>query len=141
VKLSTFAFPAALVALAALPLIFGEGRARVPADANRVIIYTPHNEQIRSEFGRGFADWHQRTYGKPAKVVWNTPGGTSEIRRVLEANAEASLREGRPIGGNADLLFGGGSYEYGQLKREVVVGQGESKRAGRILEKPSFDAA
>jgi len=141
VKLSTFAFPAALVALAALPLIFGEGRARVAADADRVIIYTPHNEQIRSEFGRGFADWHQRTYGKPAKVVWNTPGGTSEIRRVLEANAEASLREGRPIGGNADLLFGGGSYEYGQLKREVVVGQGESKRAGRILEKPSFDAA
>jgi ABC-type Fe3+ transport system substrate-binding protein len=141
VKLASLAMPAILVGLAALPLVFAERGARIDSDARRVIIYTPHNEQIRAEFGRGFSDWHARTYGEPAKVVWNTPGGTSEIRRVLEANAQAALRDGRTIGGNADLLFGGGSYEYGQLKREVVVGEGESQRKGRILEKPSFEAA
>ena len=71
--------------------------------------------------------------------MWNTPGGTSEIRRVLDANAAAALREGRPIGGNADLVFGGGSYEYGQLKREIVVGSGDARRSGRILAKPDLD--
>ena len=140
-KISTFALPAILVVLAALPLVFADRGARVEENAKRVIIYTPHNEQIRTEFGRAFSDWHERNYGEAARVIWNTPGGTSEIRRVLEANAQASLREGKPIGGNADLLFGGGSYEYGQLKREVVVVDGASRRAGRILEKPSFDAA
>jgi ABC-type Fe3+ transport system substrate-binding protein len=135
--------PLILVVLAALPLALREsGEARGDAQ-HRVIIYTPHNEQIRSEFGRAFASWHAREYGEPAEVVWNTPGGTSEIRRILEANAEAALRDNRPIGGNADLVFGGGSYEYGQLKRElaVPVGSGEEKRTGRVLEKVAFDPA
>jgi len=141
VNVTRFLFPAALIVLAALPVLFAERRAAVKDDARRVIIYTPHNEQIRSEFGRGFAAWHLRTFGEPATVVWNTPGGTSEIRRILEANAQASLRDGRQIGGNADLVFGGGSYEYGQLKREVTVGEGEAKRSGRILDRASFDQA
>ncbi len=133
--------PLILVALAALPLAMREsGEARGNAE-HRVIIYTPHNEQIRSEFGRGFASWHQREFGEPAEVVWNTPGGTSEIRRILEANAEAALRDNRPIGGNADLVFGGGSYEYGQLKRELTVTDGEAKRTGRVLEKVALDPA
>jgi len=134
--------PALLVLLAALPVALAPRGAAPDQAMRRAIIYTPHNEQIRSEFARGFADWHQRTYGEPAEVVWNTPGGTSEIRRILEANAEAALRASRPIGGNADLVFGGGSYEYGQLKREISadVGDGE-KRKGRILEKAGLDAA
>ncbi len=133
--------PLVLVALAALPLAMRESGESSTKGGKRVIIYTPHNEQIRSEFGRAFASWHQRQYGEPAEVVWNTPGGTSEIRRILEANAEAALRDDRPIGGNADLVFGGGSYEYGQLKRELTVIDGDAKRAGRVLEKVSFDPA
>jgi ABC-type Fe3+ transport system substrate-binding protein len=140
-KWSSLTLPSVLVVLAALPLVFAERGARVDDAARRVIIYTPHNEQIRSEFGRAFTDWHLREYGEPARVVWNTPGGTSEIRRVLEANAQAALRDDRPIGGNADIVFGGGSYEYGQLKREVAVGDGDARRTGRILAKPSFEEA
>ena len=140
-----FALPSILVVLAALPVLLARGGGASSEGSRRAIIYTPHNEQIRAEFGRGFAAWHQRSFGEPAEVVWNTPGGTSEIRRILEANAEAALRAGRPIGGNADLVFGGGSYEYGQLKRElsveVAAGEPGSRRTGRILEKPSFDAA
>ncbi|MFM7259099.1 MAG: ABC transporter substrate-binding protein [bacterium] len=133
--------PLVLVALAALPLAMRESGESSSEGGKRVIIYTPHNEQIRSEFGRAFASWHQRQYGEPAEVVWNTPGGTSEIRRILEANAEAALRDNRPIGGNADLVFGGGSYEYGQLKRELTVADGDTKRTGRVLEKVAFDPA
>ena len=141
-KIGRFILPGLLVLLAALPIAFGPRGGEPARDVRRVIIYTPHNEQIRFEFGRGFAAWHQRVHGGPAEVVWNTPGGTSEIRKILEANAEAALRAGRPIGGNADLVFGGGSYEYGQLKREIVLrtdgsGEGDARR-GRILDKPSL---
>jgi ABC-type Fe3+ transport system substrate-binding protein len=139
-NLGKYVLPALLVVLAALPVVFGSGTTE-STDGARVIIYTPHNEQIRAEFGRAFAAWHARTKGSPATVVWNTPGGTSEIRKILEANAEAALRDGRPIGGNADLLFGGGSYEYGQLKRELAVDVGGEKRTGRIFERAGLDEA
>lgn len=134
------ALPILLVLLAALPIALssGEGR-RGDDDAVRVIVYTPHNEQIRFEFGRAFADWHRREFGVAAEVVWNTPGGASDIRRILEANVEASLRDGREIGGNADLVFGGGSYEYGLLKREIVVEVGGERRSARILERAPLD--
>lgn len=138
-RIKPFILPALLVVLAALPVVFADRGDRAPRAARRVIIYTPHNEQIRSEFGRAFRVWHERNFGEAVAVVWNTPGGTSEIRRVLDANAAAALREGRPIGGNADLVFGGGSYEYGQLKREIVVGSGDARRSGRILAKPDLD--
>ena len=138
-QLGRFILPAILVVLAALPVALSRGGDHVDA-AHRVIIYTPHNEQIRFEFGRAFAAWHKRTFGDTAEVVWNTPGGASDIRRILEANADAALREGRPIGGNADIVFGGGTYEMEQLKVEYSVdgGVGE-KRSGRILAKPAVD--
>ena len=140
-RIGRFILPTLLVVLAALPVVLARRDAMPEGDAPRVIIYTPHNEQIRSEFGRAFAEWHARTRGVRAEVVWNTPGGTSEIRKLLEANAEAALRDGRPIGGNADLVFGGGSYEYGQLKREIATGDGDARRAGRILDAIGFDDA
>ncbi|MFM7052921.1 MAG: hypothetical protein ACKOYN_12450, partial [Planctomycetota bacterium] len=136
-----YILPALLAVLAAMPVLLARGNTQAAEGAATVIIYTPHNEQIRAEFGRAFEAWHQRTHGRPATVVWNTPGGTSEIRRILDANAEAALREGRPIGGNADLVFGGGSYEYGQLKREITVERDGEKRTGRVLEPAPIDPA
>ena len=140
-KFKSLVFPLLLIALAAVPVLLARGRESNSNALRRVIIYTPHNEQIRSEFARGFAEWHLRKFGEDAEVIWNTPGGTSEIRRILDANAQAALRENRPIGGNADLVFGGGSYEYGQLKLEIRVGDGADARSGRILQAPSFDDA
>jgi ABC-type Fe3+ transport system substrate-binding protein len=138
VQIGRFILPAVLVLLAALPVVLAPRSGEPARDVRRAIIYTPHNEQIRYEFGRGFAAWHRRVHGEPAEVVWNTPGGTSEIRKILEANAEAALREGRDIGGNADLVFGGGSYEYGQLKREISLEVRGERRTGRILDRPAL---
>ena len=136
-NIGRFILPSLLVLLAALPVALAPRGEEPDLRMRRVIVYTPHNEQIRFEFARAFAAWHARNFGEPAEVVWNTPGGTSEIRRILDANAEAALRAGRPIGGNADLVFGGGSYEYGQLKREITV----DGRSGRILEPAGLDDA
>ncbi len=104
-----------------LPVIFrSESGPLAEADRTLVII-TPHNEQIRTEFARGFELWHERKYDEPVSVAWNVPGGTSEIRRMLQAQFSAAIKEGREPGGDADLVFGGGSYEHGILKKGVRV--------------------
>ncbi|MDG2424393.1 MAG: extracellular solute-binding protein [Phycisphaerales bacterium] len=105
----------------ALPFIFRATAEESLEDARRVIIISPHNEQIRYEFGRGFDLWHQARFGEPARVDWSIPGGTSEIRKMLQSEWISSLKRGELPGGNADLVFGGGSWEHGQLKRGVSV--------------------
>jgi iron(III) transport system substrate-binding protein len=99
-----------------LPLMF-HGEQPVGKEANRkLVIVTPHNEQIRYEFEFAFEDWHEQKYGEPVDVVWSVPGGTSEIRRMLLAQWSAAIEQGRQPGGDADLVFGGGSYEHSRLK-------------------------
>jgi len=94
-----------------------------PSDAVRqLVILTPHNEQIRSEFGGAFETWHAARYGERIRVVWLIPGGTSDIRRMLQAQYTRALRDGSTVGGAADLVFGGGQYEHDELKRGVSEG-------------------
>ena len=115
-------------ALLGIPLIFRPTQAPPPDDARQLIIITPHNEQIRSEFARAFDQWHLEHYGERANVVYSVPGGTTEIRRMLFAQFTAAVEAGRKAGGDADLVFGGGSYEHTLLKRGVrVVVDGETR--------------
>ena len=109
-----------LVILFGVPLFFRGDLIAIPSDAAKVIIISPHNEQIRHEFGRGFSKWHQKTYGEPAEVVWSVPGGTSEIRRMLQSQYSHALETGKDPGGDADLVFGGGSYEHDVLKKPII---------------------
>ncbi len=57
-----------------------------------VLVITPHNEAIRSEFGRGFAAWHAARTGRPARVEWIVIGGTSEIGRYLASETASAAR-------------------------------------------------
>ncbi len=100
-----------------LPLIFQGDRAAGSEADRTLVIITPHNEQIRYEFEHAFESWHERRFGEPVDVVWSVPGGTSEIRRMLIAQWNAAIEQGRQPGGDADLVFGGGSYEHSRLKR------------------------
>lgn len=122
----------ALAVVLGLPLLMAPPEASRPDGARVLTVITPHNEQIRQEFGRAFASWHASEYGEPAVVEWVRPGGTSEIRKQLQAIYAAAIGDGRitPEGGLADpddpanrmpydLLFGGGSWEHGQMKRGV----------------------
>lgn len=111
--------------LLGVPLLFRPaatpGMARDGAGARTLIVITPHNEQIRYEFARAFDRWHQRRFGESVQVVYNVPGGTSEIRRMLESQYAAAFESGRAPGGDADLVFGGGTFEHGRLKRGVRI--------------------
>jgi iron(III) transport system substrate-binding protein len=123
----------ALLGLLGVPLLARPQAGGPVAGARQVVVISPHNEQIRREIGDRFEQWHLKRHGEPVRVVWSTPGGTSEIRKMLLAATEASLREGRPVGGNADLVFGGGSYEFNLLKRPVEVTVDGETRSARPL--------
>ena len=91
-----------------------------------VVVMTPHNEQIRFELGLRFSQWHQREFGTDAHVAWSTPGGTSEIRKLLQSQWKAAAGAGSPFGGDIDLVFGGGSYEHGVLAKPTEADDPES---------------
>ncbi len=100
-----------------LPLVFQGSRPAGSGAARQLVIVTPHNEQIRAEFEGAFEAWHAEKFDEPVDLVWSVPGGTSEIRRMLKAQWSAALKQGRQPGGDADLVFGGGSYEHDKLKQ------------------------
>jgi len=128
------ALAALFAALLAVPLAMREPGASAPADADHVIVVTASTEQIRAELGVAFSRWHEARFGRPAQVVWSTPGGVVEIRRALVSAWESRLRQGLPVGGDADILLGGGSFEFESLRRPVRVVVDGQERTATVLE-------
>ncbi len=112
-----------LAAIVALPIALRRETATVSSRKadDHLVILTPHNESIRQEFGEAFAaHWKQKT-GRSIHVDWRTPGGTSEIRMVLDAGFKAAEETGRE-GIGVDLFFGGGEPDFaGQAKKGRFV--------------------
>ncbi|MFD2258061.1 ABC transporter substrate-binding protein [Luteolibacter algae] len=109
---------ALLGAIIGLPLLLKrESETASPATADdRLVIISPHNESIRREFGEAFAAYWKREKDRSIYVDWRTPGGTSEIRMVLDAGFKAAEETGRQ-GIGVDLFFGGGEPDFsGQAK-------------------------
>jgi iron(III) transport system substrate-binding protein len=108
-----------LALIIALPLSLRRAtdtRSSSRAD-DRLVILTPHNESIRQEFGEAFARHWRATTGRSLHVDWRTPGGTSEIRMVLDAGFKAAEETGRS-GIGVDLFFGGGEPDFaGQARK------------------------
>ncbi|MCX5665233.1 MAG: extracellular solute-binding protein, partial [Planctomycetota bacterium] len=124
---------AAVAVLTVTPVLLYHGTPTQTSERTLIII-TPNSEQMRQEFSTGFMRWHKKKYGEQVGVVWNTPGGATEIRRMLVAQYEAALRANQPVGGDADIVFGGGSYEYESMSRSISVGSGETRRETTILQ-------
>ncbi len=102
--------PMALVVAAPIVLRDDDAVAMSAAEL-RLEVITPHNELIRREFGEAFSRWYEEKHGERVYVNWRTPGGTSEIKRVLNgafASAEKTGSEGVGI----DVFFGGGVYDF-----------------------------
>ncbi len=78
---------------------------------DHLVILTPHNESIRQEFGEAFAAWWTKTTGRTIHVDWRSPGGSSELRMVIDAGYKAAAETGRD-GIGVDLLFGGGEPDF-----------------------------
>jgi iron(III) transport system substrate-binding protein len=57
-----------------------------------LVIITPHNESIRYEFGRAFAEHYEKKTGQRVLVDFRTPGGTSEITRYIESEYVAAFQ-------------------------------------------------
>lgn len=118
-----------LAAIVAAPIVLRRntevGRSATAND--RLVIITPHNETIRSEFGEAFAGWWRTRTGRSVYVDWRTPGGSSEIRRVLDSGFTAAAEGGRE-GVGIDVFFGGGDYEFRK-----------QAEAGRLVRLQVFD--
>lgn len=118
-------------------------RAEDDANAPRLVIYTPHNEQIRFEIENAFNDW--RVAQGQVKVVfdWRTPGGTSDIRKSILSQYKQAVDAGQPLdesGIGADLFFGGGEYDHGVIANGIQIGQDRwSSDNHRIVDDPNID--
>jgi iron(III) transport system substrate-binding protein len=69
-----------------------KGDESVLKGQDRVVAITPHNEAIRSEFGRGFREWYHAKTGRTVVVDFRSPGGTSEITRFLSGGYFAAFQ-------------------------------------------------
>ncbi|MBL8763758.1 MAG: extracellular solute-binding protein [Phycisphaerae bacterium] len=115
-----------------------QGRAPTSAGARTLIVVSPHIQQIKSEFETAFNRWHQARWAQPVRIDWRYPGGTTEILNQLRSEFEARMRDGRisadgrcqPGTIGFDVMMGGGSFEFGRLKRGVTMPAASLPRAG-----------
>ncbi|MEM6855124.1 MAG: extracellular solute-binding protein [Planctomycetota bacterium] len=84
--------------------------------ADRLIIYTPHNEQIRFEMARAFNAWRAEEGLSPVVFDWRASGGTTDLRKTIIAQFQAKAKQNKENDGiGADLFFGGGEYDHNKL--------------------------
>jgi ABC-type Fe3+ transport system substrate-binding protein len=101
----------ALCALAAVIIVTGCGGGPTPqAGVDSLVIYSPHSDEIRYEFGEAFQAWYKAQTGREVDVKWPDPGGggTEVLRRL-----EDKFRAGRY---DIDIGFGGGPI-YDRMKQ------------------------
>ncbi len=89
----------ALLLLGFAALLFGpialrpKESASQKAGGRELIVISPHNEAIRSEFGRAFAEYHRSRTGETIRVDWRAIGGTSEIVRYIDSQYSAAFQK------------------------------------------------
>jgi ABC-type Fe3+ transport system substrate-binding protein len=83
----------ALLAVVVGPILLRPRQPGAPQAGERaLVIITPHNESIRSEFGHAFEEQYLARTGQRVRVDWRTPGGTSEITRYVASEYLASFQ-------------------------------------------------
>ena len=115
----------------------GEGEQMSGDPGARLIVITPHNEQIRYELSAGFNRWRAEQ-GLPAVTFdWRASGGTTDLRNGILAQFEAKARQGRVDDGiGADLFFGGGDYDHGKVASGLTVADGDGEQRVMITDVP-----
>ncbi len=79
------------VAIIATPLMLRPDSAESGSADDTLVIVSPHNEAVRSEFTKAFQAWYHRETGRTVSLDWRSPGGTSEISRYLASEYMASF--------------------------------------------------
>ena len=85
--------------------------ARVPEDAEPLVIISPHSQSIRREFERAFSEWLATNHGRSARIEWTDVGGTMQAIAYV-----ADQFQQTPSGIGIDLFFGGGVDPFLHLK-------------------------
>lgn len=124
-----------LIAVVGVPFVLrprDDAAQAASEDGPRLVIITPHNEQIRYEFERAFNAYRVSRSEPPVTFDWRTSGGTSDLRRQvlteLAAEYKAAHEEGRrPKSLGYDLFFGGGDFEHNLLGRGDSFRDAEGK--------------
>ncbi len=129
----------ALAVVLGVPFLLRPAAGDEVRASRKLVVLTPHVPQIRYEFERAFARWHEREFGEKVAIDWRVPGGTSEIVKQLQAVYAAELStaiarvaksdperlaaadprwedEIRPGSLAFDMMFGGGSFDHARLK-------------------------
>ena len=121
-------FGIVLVSPFLLRLVFAKTEeAAVSAGAARLVIVTPHNQDIRREFARAFSRWHQAKYGSPVDIDYRTPGGTTDIERLLQSTyalyqtADKTLPPPADVTADIDMVWGGGDYVFDQELKKLLT--------------------
>jgi iron(III) transport system substrate-binding protein len=81
-----------LCVVVAVPFLFRQSETDNSSAEDELVIISPHNEAIRFEFTRAFADYYRKSTGRSVHIEWRLPGGTTEIVRYLDSEFEASFR-------------------------------------------------
>jgi iron(III) transport system substrate-binding protein len=81
-----------LCVVVAVPFLFRQSEIADNSAEDELVIISPHNEAIRFEFTRAFADYYRKSTGRSVHIDWRLPGGTTEIVRYLNSEFEASFR-------------------------------------------------
>src|SRR5450631_4304843 len=78
-----------LAVIVGAPFVLKPKENLIAAADRTLVVITPHNEAIRSEFARGFRHYYKEKHGQTVRVDWRVIGGTSEIARYLASEFEA----------------------------------------------------
>ncbi|WP_145077473.1 ABC transporter substrate-binding protein [Poriferisphaera corsica] len=98
----------------------GEVVALNGAGDTKLIIMTPHNEQIRYEFATAFNQWRLKQGKETVVFDWRAGGGTSDLRKQLLTQFVDAAKDGREeMGVGVDLFFGGGEYDHNKLAKGI----------------------
>jgi iron(III) transport system substrate-binding protein len=143
--------------LLVIPLILREPADQQTSDARPLVIITPHNEAIRAEFSRAFRAYAQREFGYDVALDWRTPGGMSDISKLINeqftaraaekltnfdresfhgSNATMAARNeflASQIGIGIDVLFGGGEFDH-----RLLANKGYLVDAGLLTAMPEI---
>jgi len=112
------------------------------AQNNKIVLISPHQESIRTEFENAFVEWCRRELNREVELEWrDVGGGTSTIRRSIQSDFQRS-----PEGINIDLLFGGGTdiflglVEKGLLHTFELPDEQLAKIPGELLGNRLYDS-
>jgi ABC-type Fe3+ transport system substrate-binding protein len=97
--------------------LFLGGCGSSSSESDRLVLISPHRDEIREEVALAFQAWLPQHYPgrtQPVEIVWqDIGGGTSQIAKYVKARFEGS-----PGGIGIDLMFGGGTDIFLRFARE-----------------------